>query len=165
MKARGWARIVGKATAFGVGKWAAVVTLVLALAACSPVFRNHGYAPDDDQLALVEVGSSTRADVADAVGRPSAQGILSDSGWFYVQSRFKHFTYNAPEEIDREVVSISFDSNGVVSNVERFGLEQGRVVTLSRRVTQSNIQGVSFLTQLFRNVGQIDPSSFFEEGL
>ena len=141
----------------------ATVVLILSMAACSAIYRNHGYTPDDDQLEMVEVGRSSRDDVAAAVGRPSVQGVLDESGWFYVQSQFKQVAYNAPEEIDREVVSISFDDRGIVSNVERFGLEKGRVVVLSRRVTQSNVQGVTFLKQLFRNLGRVDTAGLFSD--
>jgi len=151
---------------FGLGRAVALLGLVAltALTACAPVYRSHGYTPADDELALIEVGSSTRADVAAAVGEPTAEGLLADSGWYYVQSRFRHFTYNAPEEVDREVVAISFNDAGVVTNVERFGLERGRVVALSRRVTSTNVQGVSFLRQLFRNIGRVDPTAIFAEG-
>lgn len=146
-----------------LGRNLAGMLLILAMAACSPIYRNHGYVPDDDQLELVEVGKSTREDVAVAVGRPSVQGVLDESGWFYVQSQFKQSGISAAEEVDREVVSISFDKRGIVSNVERFGLEQGRVVALSRRVTQSNVQGITFLKQLFRNLGRVDTAGLFSD--
>jgi hypothetical protein len=42
-----------------------------------------------------------------------------------------------------------------VSNVERFGLEDGQVVALSRRVTETNIKGVSFIRQLMGNFGRL----------
>ncbi|KPQ14077.1 MAG: hypothetical protein HLUCCO18_16175, partial [Rhodobacteraceae bacterium HLUCCO18] len=42
------------------------------------------------------------------------------------------------------------------SNVERFGLEDGNVVALSRRVTDSNVQGIGFLRQLLGNLGRIN---------
>ncbi len=51
-----------------------------------------------------------------------------------------------------------------MSNIERFGLEEGRVVVLNRRVTDSNTQGVSFLRQLFSNFGTFNASDFLEEG-
>ncbi|MFT6452370.1 MAG: outer membrane protein assembly factor BamE (lipoprotein component of BamABCDE complex) [Halocynthiibacter sp.] len=139
----------------------AAVLLLGAVAACSPQFQNHGYAPDDDQLSLVEVGVSTKEDVAIAVGRPTSQGILEQSGWYYVQSRFKHFTYNEPKEIERSIVAISFNDKGVVSNVERFGLEDGKAIVLSRRVTESNIQGISFLKQLIGNLGRVTNDDLF----
>ncbi|MDT8855824.1 outer membrane protein assembly factor BamE [Paracoccaceae bacterium Fryx2] len=133
---------------------AAGLTL-LALIACSPVYRNHGYTPSDVELALIEVGVDTRESVAAVVGRPSAAALLNDTGWYYVQSRWKHAGGRAPQEIDRQVVAISFDEGGVVSNVERFGLEDGRVIALSRRVTETNIRGVSFIGQLLSNLGQL----------
>ncbi|WP_424942827.1 outer membrane protein assembly factor BamE [Aliiroseovarius crassostreae] len=128
------------------------------IAACSATYRNHGYMPTDADIALLEVGADTRASVGEKIGQPGTAGLLTDSGWYYVQSRFKHLTYNAPEEIDRQVLAISFDSQGRVANIERFGLENGRVVALERRVTENNIRGVGFLRQLFGSLGRIDLS-------
>lgn len=132
------------------------IAAVAALAACSAVYRDHGYVPDDELLAEITVGVDTRESVASAIGQPGVSGLLTGSAWFYVQSRFRHYSFYKPEEIDREVVAISFTPAGVVQNIERFGLEDGQVVVLSRRVTDSNIQGVSFLRQLFGNFGRID---------
>jgi outer membrane protein assembly factor BamE (lipoprotein component of BamABCDE complex) len=135
--------------------WLAALLCVLSLAACSPIFRNHGYVPDEGDLEQIEVGKDTRESVAEKIGRPSAAGLLNDVGWYYVQSRWKHSGGRAPEEVERQVVAVTFSEAGTVSNVERFGLEQGRVVALSRRVTDSNIKGVGFLRQLFGNIGNL----------
>ena len=129
--------------------------LVLLCTACAPTYRNHGYVPSDEDLARIEVGVDTRETVAAEVGRPSAAGLLNDIGWYYVQSRWKHSGAFSPKEEDRQVVAITFTQEGTVENVERFGLEQGRVVALSRRVTESNIKGLSFLTQLLGNIGKL----------
>ena len=134
---------------------AALVLVALFAAACSPTYRNHGYVPADDDLARIEVGVDTRDSVAAEIGRPSAAGLLNDVGWYYVQSRWKQAGAFAPKEENRQVVAITFTEAGVVSNVERFGLEKGRVVALSRRVTESNIKGLGVLTQLFGNIGQL----------
>ncbi len=77
-----------------------------------------------------------------------------------MQSRFQQRGPKEPVEIDRQVVVITFNSAGTVDNIERFGLEDGQVVALSRRVTESNIQGVTFLGQLFSNFGRFDASQF-----
>lgn len=132
---------------------------LLAIAACSPVYRNTGYIPSENDLEEVVVGTSTREDVAVSVGRPSSSGVLAGSAWYYVGSRFKYFGARAPQEIDRQVVAISFDEADVVSNVERFGLDKGQVVTISRRTTDSNIKGVGFLRQLLGNLGNFNPAS------
>jgi len=140
--------------------------LLLALAAlavpsgCAATYRNHGYVPTDEDLAKVVVGKTTREQAAQAVGRPSAEGLLDGSAWYYVGSRWKFLGPFEPKEIERQVVAISFNTRGIVSNVERFGLEQGEVVTLSRRVTTSNIRGISFIRQMLGNIGNFNPGQF-----
>lgn len=133
----------------------AFALLVALLAACTALYQNHGYIPRDVDLEQVIVGESTREDVAKAVGRPSSTGLLTGGAWYYVGSRFRHYGPREPQEIERQVVAISFDEGGTVENVERFGLEKGQVVVLSRRVTDSNIKGLSFLRQLLGNIGNI----------
>jgi outer membrane protein assembly factor BamE (lipoprotein component of BamABCDE complex) len=129
---------------------------LFALGACSEIVRNHGYAPTEVELEEVIVGVNTRDDVELAVGRPSTSGVLRDGAWYYVGSKIRHFGGRAPQEIDRQVVAISFGENGVVSNVERFGLDRGQVVTLSRRVTENSVPNSTFVRQLLRNFGRID---------
>ena len=140
----------------------ALVLGLLATAACSATYRSHGYAPSDEDLSAIVIGRDTRETVAAAVGRPGVGGVLADGAWYYVESRWRHFGPRAAQEIDRQVLAISFDGRGRVSNIERFGLEDGRVVALSRRVTETNIRGVSFLQQLLTNAGHFDPGAFFQ---
>lgn len=136
---------------------ALVIALGAALftASCSPVYRNHGYIPTDEDLALVAVGTSTREDVATAVGRPASSGLLEGGDWYYVGSRWKYFGVRAPQEIDRQVVAVTFNEAGVVDNVERFGLEDGRVVVLSRRVTKSSVRSLGLIRQLMGSLGRV----------
>ncbi|SDO69238.1 Outer membrane protein assembly factor BamE, lipoprotein component of the BamABCDE complex [Lutimaribacter pacificus] len=131
----------------------AAVLCVLALAACSAVYRNHGYVPKEEDLSQIVVGVDTRDTVAEVVGSPSAGGVLDSSGYYYVQSRVRHYAYRRPEVVSREVLAISFDDAGVVRNIERFGLEDGQVVPLARRVTESATADNGFLRQLLRNLG------------
>lgn len=143
----------------GIGRcmrFAAGGLMALALAGCQSLYRNHGWAPTDADLAAISVGTDTRETVAQAVGAPGTAGLLEDSGWYYVQSRYEHYGWREPREIDRQVVAITFDDSGVVQNIERFGLADGEVVTLSRRVTDSNTRGVGFLRQLFGNFGRVN---------
>ena len=81
---------------------------------------------------------------------------MEDGSWYYVSTKFEHKTYNAPKPIERELVAISFDKVGVVENIERFGLEDGRVVTLNRRVTDLPVKGPSVLSQILGNIGNLD---------
>lgn len=136
----------------------AIVVLCLAatLAACAPIYRNHGYVPAEEDLAQLVVGKDTRETAAPKVGRPSTSGLLNDTGWFYVQSRWEQRGAIAPKEIDRQVVALTFSDSGVLQNVERFGLDRGQIVPLSRRVTESSVKGMSVLRQLFSSFGRLN---------
>ncbi|MFO1203964.1 MAG: outer membrane protein assembly factor BamE [Tabrizicola sp.] len=132
-----------------------MLVMVASVAACSPVYRNHGYVPSEEELAQVEVGKDTRETVGQKIGRPSTQGLLNDVGWFYVQSRYKHFGPRAPQEVERQVLAVTFNDAGVVENIARYGLEDGRVVQISRRVTETNVKGLSFIQQILGTFGKI----------
>lgn len=132
-----------------------MLVLAASVAACSPVYRNHGYVPTEDELALVEVGKDTRETVGQKIGRPSTQGLLNDVGWFYVQSRYKLVGPREPKEIDRQVLAVTFTEAGVVENIARYGLEDGRVVEISRRVTEPNVKGLSFIQQILGSFGRL----------
>jgi outer membrane protein assembly factor BamE (lipoprotein component of BamABCDE complex) len=133
---------------------AAVLLVAASLAACTPLYRNHGYVPAEDELALVEIGVDTRETVGQKIGRPSTSGLLNDEGWFYVQSRYELRGPREPKEIDRQVLAVTFSEAGTVENVARYGLEDGQVVPISRRVTETNIKGIGLIRQLLGNFGR-----------
>jgi outer membrane protein assembly factor BamE (lipoprotein component of BamABCDE complex) len=140
--------------------------LVLALGlavSCSPVIRNHGYVPAEDELALIEVGTDTRETVGQKIGRPSTSGLLNDEGWYYVQSKYRHFGPREPKEIERQVLAITFNEAGVVDNIGRYGLEDGKVVEISRRVTETNIKGITLIQQLLGSFGRLDAGNLLGE--
>ena len=113
--------------------------------------------PSDDELSELVVGVDSRDSVADAVGVPSTAGILDSSGYYYVKSRVRHLGGLRPKEIEREVLAISFTDAGIVQNIERFSLQDGKAIPLSRRVTESSVKNNSFLRQLIGSIGRIAP--------
>jgi len=117
-------------------------------------FRNHGYIPNQEDLDEIVVGLDTRASVQDTVGSPTSSGVLDQSGYYYVRSRVRSFAYRAPEVVERQVLAISFDDAGTVSNIERFGLEDGNVVVLERRVTENTVQTLPVLRQILSSFGR-----------
>jgi len=139
---------------------AIVALAVLVLASCAAQFRNHGYAPSEADLANVIVGKDTRDTVANLIGNPTAAGVVDDATWYYVESRFRNVAFQRPKEIERVVVAISFDGRGRVANIERFGLKDGRVIVLSRRITKTTIDKKPFLRRLLGNIGQAGASLF-----
>ncbi|WP_386681579.1 outer membrane protein assembly factor BamE [Loktanella sp. R86503] len=131
--------------------------------ACSPIVRNYGYVPTDSELAAVTVGFDTRDTITANFGPATTTGTIGDSAFYYVQSRFETLGPGAPVEKDRQVVAISFSNAGTVSNIERFTLQDGNVVTLSRRVTEDSVANNTFLRQLLGSVGRFNAEDLISE--
>ena len=136
-------------------KWGVILSLVTVVTACAATYRDHGYIPPNDELDNVVVGVDTRDTIEASIGNPVSRGVLEGGDWYFVQSRWRNYAFKAPKEIEREILAIRFDTSGVVRNIERFGLEDGNIIVLSRRVTETNIKDVNFLEQMFGSFGNI----------
>ncbi|MEE4188985.1 MAG: outer membrane protein assembly factor BamE [Roseobacter sp.] len=134
------------------------VVLLAGLAACGPTYQNHGYVPPQEDLDQIVVGIDTRASVEETLGASGSGSVLEDNALYFVRSRVKTLAMLEPEVVERSVVAVSFDNNGIVRNVEQFGLERGQIVTLTRRVTDSSVANRSFFRQLVGNIGNFGPT-------
>ncbi len=132
-----------------------------ALAACSPSYQNHGYVPPESDLENLIVGTDTRATVDDLIGPPSVSGMVGDGDYYYVRTRKSTTLMLRPKVVEREVLAISFNADDTIANIERFGLEDGQIVPISRRVTDSSVVKNGFLRQLLSNIGAINPVDAF----
>lgn len=159
-KAAGKTGLAGRGAARAALRGLMICALALTITACSTLQRNHGYVPTDEDLAQLEIGKDTRETAAPKVGRPSASGLLNDTGWYYVQSSWEQRGALPARETDRQVVALTFSDKGVLENVERFGMERGQIVPLSRRVTESSVKGMGLLAQLFSNIGGFNAGQF-----
>ena len=131
-----------------------VLTAGLALiVACTPIVRNHGYVPPEEELALIAVGKDTRDSVAEKVGMPLNHGVERDHAWYYVATRRETLGPRAPKIVERKIVAIRFSDSGTVENIERLGVEDGQVVVLTARVTDPSVSELGFVRQVFGNIG------------
>jgi outer membrane protein assembly factor BamE (lipoprotein component of BamABCDE complex) len=139
-----------------------MITAMVAVTGCSTMTRKHGFVPLPEDLAQMTVGVTTRDEIVALVGPPTTAGAINGQTLYYVQSERSRFGPFEPEIKNREVAAISFTQGGVLSNIERFGMEQGRVVVLSRRITDDGIADVTFVGQLLGAIGRIDAGQLID---
>ena len=130
------------------------------LAGCAPVVEKHGYSPDDESVAAITVGQDTKGSVRRKIGRPSSTGVFSGQGWYYVSTTIERHTYHAPKVTDRRVVAVEFDPNEIVTSVNTYGLEDGRVIDLQTRVTPTHGRKLTILQQMLGNLGRFNEETF-----
>ncbi len=133
-----------------------VISLTLALAACSPTINSRGYVPDADALATVEPGQSNRADVAEALGSPSAEGVFDESVWYYISERTETVAFLKPKVIERTIIAVTFDDTDNVEDIFTYTKADGKPVKLVSRVTPTSGNELTILQQLFGNLGRFN---------
>lgn len=146
------------------GTWIKAVglgALLIATTACTAQYRSHGFVPPEEELQQIVPGVDTTASVEELIGAPTTAGVRNAGGFYYVQSDVRHYAWQKPQVIDREIVAITFDQAGVVSNIVTYGLEDGRVVPIQKRVTVSGDGELSFIRKLFGNIGGLNLGQAF----
>ncbi len=136
-----------------------VATLVaLSVSGCTAVYRDHGYLPAEADLEQMVVGVDNRSTVQEVLGSPIGSGVMDDGAIFYISTKVKHYAFYEPKVVERQMLVVSFDDEDQVANIEKFGLEDGRVITLSRRVTAAPVRGPKFLQQVLGSLGNFNPA-------
>lgn len=147
------------------GTWkAGALAVALAAAGCSPIVTNHGYAPNEEQLAAIVPGQDSAQTVSRKIGRPSTGGVVRNDAWYYVASRFETVAYNAPELTDRRVVAVRFGQDGLVESIDQYGMQDGRVINLVTKTTPTFGRELTVLQQLFGNLGNVGANTLGSVG-
>ena len=122
---------------------------------CTTVYKDHGYLPLEESLNQVIIGKDNRGSIIGLLGSPIGFGGLDDGSVFYISTRIKTYLFYEPKVVSRDMIVVSFDTQDKVSNIERFSLEDGRIVVLSRRVTEAPVKGPKILSQILGNFGNV----------
>ncbi len=129
---------------------------LVAVTGCTQMNRFHGFIPPAEEIATLQVGASSKADVIGLFGPPISERALENNTIYYATSQFRYFGPFAPKLVDREILAVDFDAGDVMRNITRYTMEDGRVVVLNRRVTEDGINDVTILSQLFASFGRLD---------
>jgi outer membrane protein assembly factor BamE (lipoprotein component of BamABCDE complex) len=129
------------------------VLAVAALAACAPIKDVRGYVPDDEKLATVSIGTDTRDSVQEKLGTPSSTAAFGDPTWYYISTEQERYAFFRPDVTKRQILAIQFADSGKVNDIRRYGIEDGQVIALVDRETPSRGKEMTFLQQLFGNMG------------
>ena len=124
--------------------------------ACSPQLNTRGNVPDPDLVAEIVAGQHTRDDVAEILGSPSTASTFGAERWIYIGKRTETLAFFAPEVEERQVLVVRFDKAGVVAQIQRLDLEDGRVVQVVERQTPTLGNELTVFDQLLGNLGRFN---------
>lgn len=138
----------------------AATALVLAgVTACAPIRDVRGYVPDEEKVAAVRVGADTRDSVQEKLGTPSSTATFGDPTWYYISTEQERYAFFKPDVTKRQILAVAFSEDGKVADIRTYGIEDGQVIALVDRETPSRGKEMSFLQQMFGNMGAMPPSA------
>ena len=95
-------------------------------ACSSDLFITHnGNMPSNERIAQIRVGQS-KSEILNILGSPSSVVSLDRNQWIYMSSDIKRVAFFAPKEVDRDVLTIQFNDQGKVSEIERLTKKDGK---------------------------------------
>jgi len=141
---------------------ALVLACGLSVAACqnSDVLKTsqtyvEGYVVDQDALESIPVGSS-RDQVLLALGSPSTTAIFDNEIFYYIsQTRYRGAQFMQSKVVDRRVLAIYFDNQGLVAQIANYGLQDGKLFDFSTKTTPTGGKDQSFLSQLIMGAASL----------
>lgn len=143
-------RLISTRVAFVAAMGALVMT-----GGCTPLRGHQGYVIDPDLVNSVQPGVDNRQTVAKVLGKPTFTSPFNEGEWFYVSRDTRYFAYNLPKPKVQTVLRIRFDDKGVVSKVDRTGVDQVASITPYSKITPTLGRKRSFFRDVFGNIGAV----------
>lgn len=131
-----------------------LLAMTALLGACAPVTANRGNLVDADRLSEIQVGSSTRETVQDKLGSPTSVASFNENVWYYFGRRTEQDSFLDPDAIDRKVVRVTFDDNGVVKAVDDLTKDAPADVMIVDRETPTYGRENTLIQDLFGGIGR-----------
>lgn len=136
----------------GLFKLVTIGAVVGGLSGCAPHMDYRGKFLEKDALAKIQIGHSDSEDVMGILGSPSAMDGFYDTAWIYDYQMTKTTSFFDPKIIERQIVVVRFNKDGIVSNINVS--DKGMAVDPSPHKTPTVDDDKSALAQVFGNFGR-----------
>ena len=126
---------------------------------CSQTKVVDGQYPPEYSLKEITIGDHSKDDVLDRLGTPSTIPSFDQNKWFYIEITSDKIAFLKPEILSQRVLQINFDNEDLVSGIENYSLEDGKIIEMSENKTLTQGRELTVWEQLFSNYGNLGDRS------
>ena len=109
----------------------------------------RGYQVDEETLAQIKVGTTTKPQALSILGTPSTTSTVGGDAWYYVgQKMHRALAFMPAQMTDQNVLAVYFDKGGKVDRIANYGLKDGKVFDYVSRTTPTGGQEPDFLRNM-----------------
>ena len=135
---------------------AAAISLSLSLSSCVAQVASHGNTVEPERVSQIVPGVSSQQDVEVLLGSPSSVSVLDGQKWYYIGKRSRSIAFLEPDVLERQVLSIQFNPDGIVQSMDSLNADNGREVHLVERETRTRGNDLTIVQQFLGNVGRFE---------
>jgi outer membrane protein assembly factor BamE (lipoprotein component of BamABCDE complex) len=133
-----------------------IMACMILATACEPKVAARGHVDAQKRIEEIKPETHYKQDVLQKLGSPSTTSQFGRETWYYINSRKEAYGFMRPEVAEQKVTKISFDENGKVISVNRYGLEDRRDIALVEDATPTEGQELGFVEQILGNLGRFN---------
>ena len=132
--------------------------MVMALSGCANEWfvTHNGNMPTNERIEQVKVGQS-KNQVRSILGSPSSVVSFDKNTWIYMSSDIERIAFLAPKEVSRDVLTIKFDEQNNVIDIDRMSEKDGKKIAINEDKTETKGQKQGFFRRFFGGVGNYMP--------
>jgi outer membrane protein assembly factor BamE (lipoprotein component of BamABCDE complex) len=110
---------------------------------------DRGYQVDEETLAQVKVGATTKPEALTLLGTPSTTSTVGGDAWYYIgQKMHRAMAFMPTQMTDQHVLAVYFDKSGKVDRIANYGMQDGKVFDFISRTTPTGGTEPDFLRNM-----------------
>lgn len=126
----------------------------IALCACTIERYPRGFYLDEEFAEGITPGFDSQGSVQLLLGRPTITNTFDQSSWYYISEVARRRSFSKAKAVERNILAVHFDEQGMVTEVQRYTLADGRDVNFRSDETPTRGKKLGIFEQIFSNIGR-----------
>lgn len=140
---------------FNVSLYGFLFCLLPLIGGCETI-NVRGHEVDSDQLQKIKIGQTTKKQVTELLGTPSAVSTFGNNTWFYISDITSTRAFFNPTVLKSNVVRIQYDEKGYVCGLDTLTETDKAKITHVYRTTPTAGHKFGVVEQIFGNIGRFN---------
>ena len=113
----------------------------------------HGNLPEAELVSILKVGIDSKKTTTQILGEPTFKGVLGDNSFYYVGTVNSKLAFLDPKLDSQFVLELNFDKNNKLKKLYLYDEKESIDVSMSSLETIHSGKKLTFLQQIFGNIG------------
>lgn len=139
-----------------VSKIVLSLMLICLLVSCSKNLETVGYFVNKSKLDSIKVNKSSKQEVLDTLGEPTAKSTFPPEAYYYIERQYERIAFLTPKLKEQKVISIEFNKQDIVTNLVIYDKDSANSLNYDSEKITFEGNKISGFKQIFENIGRFN---------